>query len=107
MIALTWFIGATTSLIGLRLILNWNNDAIGKEFSHYFEVFLFECGQGILFWLLAFEFYTSAKTMEEILYETPQRLDKNMKFRIFGLVSGIYFIVQLGLVFAQSKFDNK
>lgn len=105
LIALSWSIGTITSIIGLYLILHWNDSNHRIDFGHNFAIYLFECGQGILYWLLAFEFYTSAQTMEEILFYKPQSLIMKKKFTIFGVVSGTYMLLQIGLVYLQFKID--
>ena len=61
-----------TSITGLYLELHWNDSNDGTAFAEAFAAYLFESGQGILYWLVAFEFYTSALTMEGIIMNNLQ-----------------------------------
>ena len=68
-VGLSWGIGLATAIAGFFVTLNWQNPNFGAEWRGIFAVFLVISGSGLLFWLVAFEFYTSALTMEDILFK--------------------------------------
>ena len=88
-VGLSWVIGLATAIAGLFEVLNWQNPMFGAKWSGIFTIFLVLCGQSLLFWLVAFEFYTSALTMEDILLNRPESLSKRKKYIIFFSVAGV------------------
>lgn len=100
-IGLSWGTGLVTAIAGIFVTLNWQNPNFGAEWRGIFAVFLVISGTGLLFWLVAFEFYTSALTMEDILFKKPLSLSKNKKFRIFTTVAGIYILLVMVLCIVQ------
>jgi hypothetical protein len=62
-----WGIGLVTSISALLLTTFFYDQNFGNTWGGFTVIFLLESGQGVLYFMVAFEFYTSALTMEEIL----------------------------------------
>lgn len=76
-------------------------------FAGIFATYLLECGQGMLYLLVAFEFYSSALTMEAILLGEALSLDKKKKYVIFIILASSFMLLQAGLAFVQHYFNKR
>ena len=63
-VVLLWGIGLVTAVSGLLLTAFFYNQNFGNTWGGFVVIFLLESGQGVLYFMVAFEFYTSALTME-------------------------------------------
>ena len=105
-VRLTWVVGFLTSISALILTIVFGNKQFGTTWECFFVIFILEGGQGILYFMAAFEFYTSASTMEEILLNKPTALTKKTKNTIFFSVTGIYLLLQAILCFVQLRINR-
>lgn len=70
-LVLTWAIGLLTAITELIFEIYWYDRGFFTSIGGNVTIFLLMSGEGILYWLVAFEFYMSALTMEEILFKKP------------------------------------
>jgi hypothetical protein len=75
-VGLMWAIGFVTAIAALVLAASFENKNFGTTWFGFVLIFLLASGQGVLYFMVAFEFYTSATTMEEILMNKPPMLTK-------------------------------
>jgi len=100
-VGLSWGVGLTTAIAGLFETINWNDRVFLAEWKGMFTVFLVLCGQSLLFWLVAYEFFASALTMEDILLKRPESLSMRKKYLIFTLAAGFQILVFVLLCLKQ------
>ena len=100
-VGLSWGIGLATAIAGFFETLNWQNPGFAAEWKGIFTVFLVICGQSLLFWLVAFEFFASALTMEDILLKRPESLSRRKKYLIFTSAAGFQILVFVVLCLKQ------
>jgi len=92
-VVLLWGIGLVTAISGLLLTAFFYNQNFGNTWGGFAVIFLLESGQGVLYFMVAFEFYTSALTMESILLTKPSKLSKQRKNAIFLSATGVYVLL--------------
>ena len=92
-VGLSWGIGLATSIAGLFETLYWDDPVFFAEWKGMFTVFLVICGESLLFWVVAFEFFASALTMEDILFKRPESLSRRNKNLIFAAAAGFQIVV--------------
>ena len=92
-VVLLWGIGLVTAVSGLLLTAFFYNQNFGNTWGGFVVIFLLESGQGVLYFMVAFEFYTSALTMESILLNKPPKLSKQRKNAIFLSATGVYVLL--------------
>ena len=100
-VAFALAVGMLAAITGLSLGIHWTDKCFEISWNGTFDIFLLISSEGILYWLVAFEFYTSAVTMDQILLNKPQSFDKKKKYIIFFIVSGLYILLQIVLCLVQ------
>lgn len=92
-VGLLWAIGLVTSIVALLLTTYFHDQNFGNTWGGFTVIFLLESGQGVLYFMVAFEFYTSAITMEEILLKKAPSVFKHRKNTIFTSVTFVYVLL--------------
>ena len=100
-----WAIGLVTAISAFFNEFYWQDQNFGTSPASIFLVFVLECGQGVLYFGVAFEFYTSTLTMEILLFKKRESLPRRKKIAIFLAVTGIYVLLQSALCLIQGHIN--
>ena len=101
-----WGIGLVTAISAFfNEFYCWQDKSFGTSPASITLVFVLESGQGVLYLMVAFEFYTSTLTMETLLLKKRESLPKRKKIAIFLAVTGIYVLLQSALCLIQGHIN--
>jgi len=92
-VGLSWGIGLATAIAGFFQALHWRDPEFSAERKGIFAIFIVICGQSLLFLLVAFEFFASTLTMEDILLKRPESLSRRNKYLIFTSAAVFQIVV--------------
>ena len=100
-----WAIGLVTAICAFINEFYWQDQNFETSSAASYLVFVLECGQGVLLFMIAFEFYTAALYMETILFNKPEMLPRRKRIAIFLVGTGIYVLLQLVLCLIQGHIN--